>query len=184
MVDQTPLISAQREDLRGPKIGHSCCGCFCDTRRAVILVQLIFQIILGTLGVVVYNESTVYTNWTNDPNVVKDLEHAYQQNSIVIGVGILVGFIVIFGAITYRASLILLGIVWFMIQTALEIFFLYPVVKDLNYHGSAAWTALIGPIVWLLILIYPHIVFFFEIKKGVMSAETYPRERQSCCCNV
>lgn len=30
--------------------------------------------------------------------------------------------------------------------------------------------------------IYPHIGFILEVKNGILSAETYEREKFSCCC--
>ena len=29
---------------------------------------------------------------------------------------------------------------------------------------------------------YPSVFLFNEIRNGIMSAETYPREKHSCCC--
>ena len=30
--------------------------------------------------------------------------------------------------------------------------------------------------------LYPHIGFIMEVKKGIMTRDTYPREEFSCCC--
>ena len=30
--------------------------------------------------------------------------------------------------------------------------------------------------------LYPHIGFILEVKKGIMTRDTYPREEFSCCC--
>ena len=32
------------------------------------------------------------------------------------------------------------------------------------------------------LFLYPHIGFIMEVKKGIMTRETYPREEFSCCC--
>lgn len=44
----------------------------------------------------------------------------------------------------------------------------------------------VGGIVFGLIIIvlfaYPHIMFIIEVKKGILTKETYPREEFSCCC--
>mmetsp|Transcript_24369 Transcript_24369/g.50579 ORF Transcript_24369/g.50579 Transcript_24369/m.50579 type:complete len:185 (+) Transcript_24369:127-681(+) len=184
MVDQTPLISRE-EQITGPKLGHSCCGCCCDTRRAVILVQIVFQIILGTVSAILYSEGDFYDDWSNNPRVTKDLEDAYRKLAIVAGVGAGVGLLVIFGAVTYKAPLIYLGIVMILVENALSIAFLWPAIQDQQEKtGGAIWVSLIGPIVWMLVLVYPHIVFASEIKRGIMSPETYDREKQCGCCNV
>eukprot|EP00569_Conticribra_weissflogii_P020843 CAMPEP_0171424210 /NCGR_PEP_ID=MMETSP0881-20121228/2508_1 /TAXON_ID=67004 /ORGANISM="Thalassiosira weissflogii, Strain CCMP1336" /LENGTH=184 /DNA_ID=CAMNT_0011943271 /DNA_START=162 /DNA_END=716 /DNA_ORIENTATION=+ len=184
MVDQTPLISRE-DDISGPKRGHSCCCCCCDTRRAVIIIQIVFQIILGIAWAVLFSEGSFENDWSNDPRVIKDLEEAYKKLAIVVGVGVGVGFIVVFGAITYKAPLIYLGILMILVENVLSIVFLWPIIKDEQEKTSGAiWFSLAGPIIWMIILIYPHVVFAKEIQSGIMSPETYPREKQCGCCNV
>ncbi|KAL3797748.1 hypothetical protein HJC23_000293 [Cyclotella cryptica] len=41
---------------------------------------------------------------------------------------------------------------------------------------------IVWPIVWEMLYIYPHAVFISEINRGIMTPETYARERHSCCC--
>ncbi len=154
-------------------------------RRAVIIVQIIFQIILGIAWAVLFSEGSFENDWSNDPQVIKDLEDAYKKLAIVVGVGAGVGFIVIFGAITYKASLIYLGILMILVENVLSIVFLWPIIKDeQNKTSGAIWVSLAGPIIWMIILIYPHIMFAREIQSGIMRPETYPREKQCGCCNV
>jgi len=35
---------------------------------------------------------------------------------------------------------------------------------------------------FVLLWIYPSVFLTVEIKKGIMTKETYPREEMSCCC--
>ena len=37
-------------------------------------------------------------------------------------------------------------------------------------------------IIWQFIVIYAEVIFVWECKSGVMTAETYAREEQSCFC--
>ena len=37
-------------------------------------------------------------------------------------------------------------------------------------------------IIWQFIVIYAEVIFVYECKRGIMTAETYAREEQSCFC--
>ena len=57
----------------------------------------------------------------------------------------------------------------------------------IEYYEQPRTTAqsAVGVIIAIIVsglIIYPTIGLIVEIKKGIMSKETYPREAYSCCC--
>jgi hypothetical protein len=48
--------------------------------------------------------------------------------------------------------------------------------------GLSVGVGAIISVIYTAILIYPHIGFILEVKKGIMTKETYAREEFSCCC--
>ena len=164
-----------------PKLGHKCCGCCCDTKRAVIIIQLIFGIVLNCVGIAL-SLFAVGIRVDDDPQLEEDLKKAGKTNAIINGVGIAIAVIVIFGANMYNIYLVLLGILWTITQTVVNILLTYQAYQDSSNNSYPVVSAII-PIIVSLMLIYPHAVFIFEVHSGVMSVETYAaREEQSCCC--
>lgn len=81
-----------------------------------------------------------------------------------------VALLVILGAIRYNAALVTLGAVYIVIEVILTPIYLYPVLKEL-YTNS--WLYIAGPIIYGLLILYPHVVFVYEIKTGVWETPNY-----------
>ncbi len=105
-----------------------------------------------------------YKQWTSDPQLVADLSNAYWKLSIINGVGIGVALVVIVGATLYKPVLVFVGTLFVIIESILTPIYIYPVVKDLY---SSAWMYIAWPIIWGLLILYPHVVLTYELKKGV-----------------
>jgi hypothetical protein len=77
-------------------------------------------------------------------------------------------------------------ILWYLINYALSIYFGIDVVNQVTEIEGVQYQYPIG--VWIgsaivtALWIYPHVGLILEIRNGIMSAETYPREEYSCCC--
>lgn len=178
MVDETPLIG---DEGRGNiKRGHGFC---CDSKRGTIIVNAI-AIVLTALGMI--SLAVAY----NDPNLEEkvvdqeaiDLFNKYYTPIMVVsGIAIVIKIIAIFGASIYNIYMVLLGAVYIIVAVITEL-----VVVPLSNPGTQYlhWYDFVGTIVWTVFVLYWHFLFISEVKKGIMSPQTYPREKHSCCCGV
>lgn len=94
------------------------------------------------------------------------------------------------GAIKYNIWLVGINIFWLIvcwisgmvieINTINEIGEDYSGTEDLafNWFGN-----FISALVLLFFWIYPMGMFISEVRQGIMTPETYPREEFSCCCS-
>ena len=171
------------------KQGSKCCGCCCDYRRAVIIVNAVL-IVIGIISVIVYSQGSSATqnvDWDDDSldDVVED---AYRQGAILAGVGLFASFVAIVGASRYNIHMVGFNILYmiasFIALIALTIQAFNTLEED--YNGDEEIRLPIGQFIiqglFLCLFIYPHVGFIFEVKAGILSAETYPREESSCCC--
>jgi hypothetical protein len=97
--------------------------------------------------------------------------------------------VALLGARFYNVPMLALVIVWFLVSFAYSIYVSIDTVNEVNAlddptisqyrypYGSYVVSAVITAL-W----IYPHVGLIIEIKKGIMSPVTYPREEYSCCC--
>ncbi|KAL7462184.1 hypothetical protein ACHAXS_002572 [Conticribra weissflogii] len=148
-----------------PKREHLCFGCCCNSRESVIAVQG-FLGILWNIAMLIGYLTESYKNWTADPQLRLELEHAYQKIIYITAVGIAVAIIVIIGAKRYNVFLVSLGAIYTMIQYTLEPIILIPVISD---HVSYLFFYYLWPIVVGILVLYPHIVFMYEMKKGILA---------------
>lgn len=112
-----------------------------------------------------------------------DAEKALRGVTALILVGNAVSLYAMYGAFFYR----LIPIAIQMVFTAVYWLVYNLLVARASgvivvlYHGWENW---IVSLLTSLLFIYPHIVLFLELRSGIMTPETYPREKQSCCCAV
>eukprot|EP00804_Cyclotella_cryptica_P004464 CCRYP_006870-RB/>CCRYP_006870-RB protein AED:0.06 eAED:0.06 QI:134/1/1/1/0.66/0.5/4/537/183 len=182
MVDTTPLIptSSGSESKQGHKI-FCCC---CDSKRAVqifnILAIISVVIMMTLLSVNKYADVEVDVN--GDPYADQELHELkanYRYYMIAYAVGLGVYLIVLCGASMYSPCLVSIAILYSLFNLANMIYFGVTQGQDEEgwIFGYIVW-----PIVWEMLYIYPHAVFISEINRGIMTPETYARERHSCCC--
>jgi hypothetical protein len=154
---------------RGDRQGHVCCGCCCDTRRAVIIVNIV-DICLKALSVALMSMVSNYVDKNYDDDYLKK-QWDSEQLSVVLGV-IMMALITlafcglgIYGALKYNKSMVIAAGVWHCINVFLS----------LKRHDM-------GGIIMAACFAYPHFVFSEEITNGIMTEENYPNEIHSCCC--
>jgi hypothetical protein len=172
------------------KIGSKCCGCCCDFRRAVIILDCIHIAFAFFFLLSLSFEHSLREHWmdlleVNDDQVRDEILEMNMVTKIIFGCGVVAVAVPAYGAKTFHASMVGFGIVWFVLS------FVAQVVVDVVYTGKAndvAHNPVLVPFipwifygVWIALLIYPHVGLFNEIRSGVMSAATYPREEFSCC---
>lgn len=179
-------------------------NCCCDYRRAVIVLAIIdivyycvFAVLLGVgVGVGAYFAGQNI----NDDNVA---------SSIQAGIGIIGGVIIaiyvvaalggvfkLVAALKFNVCMLITSVVFDLIGFASAVYQATtptPITYWDEYTGQ--WDTYEVPrttgqifggvliaIIFSGLIIYPTIGLIVEIKKGIMSKETYPREAYSCCC--
>jgi hypothetical protein len=179
--------------LEQEKVGSKCCGCCCDFRRAVIILDccLIFYSVMTLFSLAFPDDvrSKQFEVLGIDDDQVQDvLLEMLTITQIIAGCGVVAFAIAAFGAKTYHTGLVAFGIAYLVLS------FVALIVVQVTYTGKAndvaqPDTTLAQPItnwitngVLMALFIYPHVGLISEIKSGIMSAATYPREEYSCCC--
>jgi len=148
---------------------HICCGC--DTRNATFTVNIVSMCIYF-FGIVSF--SLIIGDKLNyDDDHVQGIMNSFEDAKIgimiaICAVGIICNAIAIYGATYFNKYGVMIGAGWFMLEAVRSLFFLD-----------------IGNAIMSTCFFYPHIVFYFELKNGVMSKENYPKEKVccDCCCS-
>lgn len=134
---------------------------------------------------------------TNLPIFVRNFAEFYTDAAlthqvILSGISIVASIAALLGAKMYNIYLVGFNILWIIVNYIVAIILNLQVIDDTNAefedtkegyvpYGAPIAAFVIQGIVAIL-LIYPHAGFIHEVKKGILSPETYPREEFSCCC--
>jgi hypothetical protein len=152
------------------KKGHKCCGGCCDTRRAVIIVDmvLIAILLLGTLPAIAILEKANPEDFNDDR--VRNAIESFGWREIAVSFAIAVAFSIppavgVLGAIWYNEFMVGLCLVSYVVLFILDL-------SKLSFAGCV----LHG------FFAYPHAIFIKELRDGTMSKANYPVEEHSCCC--
>jgi hypothetical protein len=155
--------------MLGIKRGHKCCGGCCDVRRAVIIVNFVSIgiAVMGLMGIATLTQMDV-TNFDDDT-----VQSAFTglDNTSMGALGAIISFRMtfnvmgIYGAIHYRQYYVGAALVAFILSTFMSL-----------------WNLEIVGVVMSSLFAYPHFFLIKEIRSGIMSVNTYPIEKQSCCC--
>ena len=171
------------------KVGAKCCGCCCDYRRAVIVIAILF--IIWTAIALVLNVTASVTPSLNNINddQVEDIINANTTVSIIAAaIGLVMAIVALLGARLYNIPMLIAAVVWYFVNYGLYIWTWIANVNAANNveSNTVTYRYPIGLIIIQAVItglwVYPHIGLIVEIKKGIMSRETYPREEYSCCC--
>ena len=151
------------------KQGQLFFGCCCDMRRAVVIVN-VMNICFALSGIAMYYllSRDGFSENFDDDLTKYDLEAIsnYKGRAILFGiVSVLCSLIGIYGAVQYNSWTVILAAVYYCISVLTKI-----VPFDLSGMLMAGLFA------------YPHFVFIKELNNGIMTAENYPNEINSCCC--
>jgi hypothetical protein len=149
--------------------GHRCCGCCCDVRRAVIIVNTVNIVIclFALLGISVLSRI--------DPATIDDDEARAKIESISdmqidmgiaeVVIQIICQSIGIYGAVCYNQYLVGVSLLCYV-----AIFIVDLVQLELLGAIAVAFFA------------YPSVFFIKQMRNGIMSESTYSIEKHSCCC--
>ena len=147
-------------------------GCCCDTRRAVIIVNIVmlcFTLLAG-ISLVAGVELVDSVAAQADDDQVE--EAAKQLSSLPIGFFVFLIFLQavlyvfgIMGAINYTKWMVVAAIVGYVLSFISNLLQLS--IFGMFFSGLFA---------------YPHVFFIKEMNQNIMTPENYPNEVQSCCC--
>lgn len=192
------------------KKGHICCFCCCDSRRAVIITDIIGLIVyvLSVTALIIFYSVVVLSNdadkeefWDNkeDWNTWNNSKDEIQKAIIVVGVFAAIGLVCtacsLVGAVTFRSIPVVVNCIYitvnFIAGGVMETRFYDNIEKiqklsnqttDNDFETTDGYNHWLSGIVISLLLLYPHATYCWEVFKGIMSRETYRREEHSCCC--
>jgi hypothetical protein len=181
-VADTPMHSQTKQ-------GSKCCGCCCDYRRAVIILSIL-TIISNVIGMIIYTQSNQAIRGfdLDDDGVFDEVEDLYRQQAILAGVGLFASIVAVVGAYRYNVYMVGFNVLYIIASFITSIVLTneaYNTVEE-DYNGNNDIPYPITTVVFqgffMLLYIYPHVGFMYEVKAAILSEETYPREEFSCCC--
>lgn len=170
-----PVQSVRDYDYSG-KQGHKCCGCCCDVRRAVFIVDLI-SVIIQILGMATLPALVAFSN--NPGKYVDDDEKAAEIESEDLPWGFMLTIMILsliaylggcYGAVKYNQLFIGIAAGFYI----LNIIFTFINAQNFGYGLMSS----ILPACFA----YPHFVLIQEIRSGIMTPTNYKNEEYSCCC--
>ena len=169
MADASPLLdSAQKGEDETKKQGRKYFGCCCDSRRAVIIItsfMIICEVtmfaVAGALGAVPITALRIAA-WIVD--VVWNIS-------------------TIIGAIKFNDVVVLMSAVWHLYMIAATIYL------QVAHYASYSTSKLIilsfvscgVSILVRLLIIYANCLFAYEVRKDIMTRDTYSKRERYCC---
>lgn len=146
------------------------------------MIGLILSIVSATVPGV---DSTV-----DDDQIQAILDENTTRNVITSAIGFAMAIVALLGARMYNVPMLCAVVLWFLVSFGIGMWFSIDLINSVNevyreqgeeeigtpavgFVISAVFTAL-----WM----YPHVGLILEIRSGIMSSVTYPREEYSCCC--
>lgn len=131
-------------------------GCCCDTRTAVIVVNII-SLGFACLGLV-----------SLAPRFDQPALERFGLLIAALVIGIICNALAIYGAFAFKKTFVMVGLVWFCVEAILSL---------------ALFLDFIGALV-ALVFAYPHLFLFREMRQGIITPANYPNERACCECCV
>jgi len=191
------------------KQGGKCCGGCCDYRRAVIILCII-SLCFTALGFV--NNASTSIDDDEYPKLTQIYNDHATGILIVGIVGIVLTVLELVGAIIFNFYMVALYVVWSILELILSIVLTKSLVDEVVeclgdttclLEGASDTTVdvsdediknvedamniyltgvFVSSAIFTFLWVYPSVMLAVEIKKGIMTRETYPREEMSCCC--
>jgi hypothetical protein len=168
MADVTPLIDPNQKGAAETKQGSKYYGCCCDSRRAVFA--------LNTLDIVL--------------SLILSLTIFYVTEQALSGLQLAVWIVneiwnaaTILGAFCYSDVVVIMGVMWQIYKLVAGLYLIaadYPTRTPESQVTSICYLGIAVPLT--LSVIYANCLFAYEVRRDIMSKETYNRERYSCCC--
>ena len=149
-------------------------------RRAVIILNLI-DIVAVLITLIVGAAAAREAKNSDTTEDTSDVEKALRGAIFMSIIGWFFSVVSLYGAINFRVVPVFLNAVYLIIN-----FFATGIINTqaAKSHSEFNYT----PVNWLIsavvtgLIVYPHVMYLIEVRSGIMSANTYAREKQSCCC--
>eukprot|EP00542_Grammatophora_oceanica_P003060 CAMPEP_0194068626 /NCGR_PEP_ID=MMETSP0009_2-20130614/87195_1 /TAXON_ID=210454 /ORGANISM="Grammatophora oceanica, Strain CCMP 410" /LENGTH=178 /DNA_ID=CAMNT_0038721741 /DNA_START=472 /DNA_END=1008 /DNA_ORIENTATION=- len=175
-------------DKNPDKRGHSCFGCCCDMRRAVIIVGIL-NIVFSVISLVILLFTVQVVKNADDDSVqdvVDEVDKAATSGIVMVVVGIVCSILAIVGAVIYNKWLVLVNIIYLIASYVAAVVINLQAASategNENEFNYGPLNIMVG-VFFLALWIYPHAFFVKEVMDGTMDKETYKsNEEQSCCC--
>jgi nitrogen fixation-related uncharacterized protein len=147
-------------------------GCCCDTRKAVFVINIvsICLYVLGVISIAALARASKQKQFDDDAvqaamNNIDGVKIGFAIGTYVVGM--ICNGVAIYGAAYFNKIAIIVGGLWCVFEF----------VRSVTFFD-------VGSAVMAAGFCYPHVVFYYEMKSGIMSRETYPQEMHCCeCCN-
>ena len=176
------------------KLGAKCCGCCCDYRRAVIIMNsfflgfAIFTLMVQSVAPELIEETFTDDEFVEEVTVV--LDDYFYTRIIFAGVAIFSAIVSTVGAVYFNVWLVGFHIITLCVDYIAYVILALAMLEDLEPLYAEQGLSPASPLpnfvfigMLLLFFIYPQVGFISEVKRGIMSKETYIREDYSCCCS-
>lgn len=193
MMEPTKTTTAFAPAGRQDKRGALCCGCCCDMRRAVIIVNIL-SIVFALLSIpVIISTITVWNEAMEEflagtDDVVSQIDESIQQYHTrmiaEVCVSIFAAICGIVGAVKFLPWLVYVPILWHVVSVVLAWVFSIQLARQYQALGvGIPYLYLIASTVAKALFIYPHVGFVKEVHEGTMTKDRYMiHEQASCCC--
>ena len=182
--------------------GGTFCGCCCDFRRATIIVNSVIMGLSAFSLFSLFNRPDSSTKEIlqdtmediTDDIVLEELAQVVDESllagSILGGVLLLLTAIPLYGAYMFNVRMVGFGVVLLGASLITEIVLGYIYVQQADdvvkptdlYEFNQPIVIYTGTALLQVFFMYPHVGLIMEMRAGIMSFETYPREAYSCCC--
>jgi hypothetical protein len=184
------------------KQGGKCCGGCCDYRRAVIVLCIV-SLVFSVIGIInpALDSSFEDAAYPELSKIISD----HSTDLLIMGiVHIVMTLVALVGALIFNFYMVALYVLWSILYLIVSIILEKQMVDEMldwidTQYTDDVWSgtdrdALESGINTYMIItyvitalftalwVYPSVFLSVEIKKGIMTKETYPREEMSCCC--
>jgi hypothetical protein len=156
----------------------------------VIIIAVIF-IIISIISIIVSVLSASIPGVkidVDDDEIIELWDDGLARQAIFSGISLIFSIAALVGASNYNIWLVGSNIIWLLVNYIASIIIQVATIDEINdlepdddeIRYNIAYYVIQALVV--ILFMYPHIGFIQEVKSGIMSAETYPREEFSCCC--
>jgi hypothetical protein len=184
------------------KQGGKCCGGCCDYRRAVIVLCIV-SLVFSVIGIInpALDSSFEDAAYPELSKIISD----HSTDILIMGiVHIVMTLVALVGALIFNFYMVALYVLWSILYLIVSIILEKQMVDEMldwidTQYTDDVWSGtdrdaletgintymIITYVITALftaLWVYPSVFLSVEIKKGIMTKETYPREEMSCCC--
>jgi hypothetical protein len=184
------------------KQGGKCCGGCCDYRRAVIVLCIV-SLVFSVIGIInpALDSSFEDAAYPELSKIISD----HSTDLLIMGiVHIVMTLVALVGALIFNFYMVALYVLWSILYLIVSIILEKQMVDEMldwidTQYTDDVWSGtdrdaletgintymIITYVITALftaLWVYPSVFLSVEIKKGIMTKETYPREEMSCCC--